>query len=160
LAVAVLVSACRHEMPGFAVSFVVTASSASQAIEAHADDPALPVSRELTKRLTERLDSEEVDIVGGVGQIFIAAATVATGGVESVTAAEGIGSGYRFHLDSPQTLAGIEDEIIAFTVSIGFRDTKSRSHRWYKPPSRANEITLARPRARVLLFGVSLFNAK
>jgi hypothetical protein len=51
---------------------------------------------------------------------------VATGGAVSLTAAEAIGSGYRFHLDSPQTLAGIEDEIVAFTVSIGFRDAKSQ----------------------------------
>jgi hypothetical protein len=58
--------------------------------------------------------NEEVDIVGGVGQVFIAAATVATGGAVSVTAAEGLGSGYRFQLESPQTLAGIEDEIVHY----------------------------------------------
>jgi hypothetical protein len=94
-------------MPGFAASFVVTASSASQGIKAHADDRRYQFHGNKPNVSRNDVGNEEVDIVGAVGQIFIAAATVATGGAVSVTAAEGIGGGHRFHLDSPQTLARI-----------------------------------------------------
>jgi hypothetical protein len=114
-------------MPGFAVTLVVAASSASQGIEAHAEDWRYEFDRNYIPNVSrDDVGDEEVNIVGGVWHVFIATATVATGGAVSVATAEGIGSGDRFDLYLPQAFPGVEDEVVAFTVSVRLGDAESQ----------------------------------
>ncbi len=68
---------------------------------------------------------EEVDLVGGVRDVALGGPV----GVDDAAAIVGVmaeASGGGFDLDTPEVLAGIDDEVIALAVANGFVDFETK----------------------------------
>src|ERR1700674_971568 len=119
----------RHQMPGFTKRFEATASTpAAGRIEAHEAVGSELVDRNYIPN-TKRHDigCEEVNLVGPVRFDLVIWAVVA--GADGIGGMGGLGAGGWFYLYPPESLARVEDEIVALLVSIRLGYAKAQARR-------------------------------
>lgn len=109
-----------HEAPGFAILLVVAAAGSAVGEEKQAflfdfiDGDYVPdVDR-------DEVGDKHIDFLGCVERFLVVAASCMQIVVTAVVAASG------FDLDTPQALAGVEDEVIAFAVAPWFGDSETK----------------------------------
>jgi hypothetical protein len=110
-----------HEAPGFAVLLVVAAAGSARWEKEQAFLFDL-IDRDYVPDVDgDEVGDKHVDLPGCVERLLVATAVC----LQIIVAVVIVAS--RLDLDTPQALAGIEDEVIAFAVTPGFDDSETEA---------------------------------